>query len=486
VARGKEEVGVAVEPSALLIPAIYVVTILITATSALYVYRQRATDYPQVRNLLVMVHIFYIGVVAFELARNFVPPPINPVPPFTSFFLSVYTISNTSFVLADVLLLTLVAIAIYYRPTGKKLSDILRELGRHQAGMTLLVVYITYIAIAEGYLLAAQPWCSTSASAANSCTSVTNLLGAQVVATEFNPQYLDMLLGILLVFLVYPTALFLAARQRTGDVAVRRAFTILPVAWVGIGVDLLVFDGYLLNNGIDATAVGYLFAAAAFSATAATFRRATLLSAFFQPGIAPTPTAPPATTFSGRLGLKPEDSAGRVYLLEVDSSSKFEDPVRDLANELGSTQQVLYAFTAAGSPVYSALSGTANVRFFTMTRKVSYPKQGEKPNEVLVPSADQSVLLNVLDKAITSNPDLKFGVVFDSVTDLMLSSGLEVTYKFLKQANEMLTSRKVTAVFLMTIGAHTEREVSVLKGLFSNIAMFQHDQLVVQKSASVP
>ena len=466
----------AVQPSDLLIPAIYVVSILITATSALYVYRQKATDYPQVRNLLVMVHIFYIGVVAFELARNYVPPPTVPVEPFTGFFLSVYTISNTTFVLADVLLLTLVAIAIYYRPNGRKLSDILRELGRHQTGMTLLVVYLTYIAIAEGYLLAAQPW---------SVGRVTNLLGVYVVATEFNPQYLDMLLGILLIFLVYPTALFLAARRRTGDVAVRKAFTILPIAWVGIGVDLLVFDGYLLNNGVDATAVGYLFAAAAFSATAATFRRATLLSSFFQPGIAPVPTGPPSTTFSGRLGLKPEDSIGRIYLLEVDSASKFEDPVRDLANELGSTQRVLYAFTAAGSPVYSALSGIPNVRFFTMTRKVSYPKQGEKPNEVLVPSADQSVLLNVLDKAITSNPDLKFGVVFDSVTDLLLSSGLEVTYKFLKQANEMLTTNRVTAVFLMTVGAHTEREVNVLKGLFSNLALFQHDQLQVQKSASV-
>ena len=475
----------AVEPSALLIPAIYIVTILITATSALYVYRQKATDYPQVRNLLVMVHIFYIGVVAFELARNFVPPPIDPVPSFTTFFLSVYTVSNTSFVLADVLLLTLVAIAIYYRPNGRKLSDILRELGRHQTGMTLLVVYITYIAIAEGYLLFAHPWCSTS-TGPNTCTPVTNLLGIQVVATEFNPQYLDLLLGILVVFLIYPAALFLAARRRTGDVAVRRAFTILPVAWVGIGVDLLIFDGYLLNNGVDATAVGYLFAAAAFSATAATFRRATLLSAFFQPGIAPAPTTPTGKTFSGRLGLKPEDSTGRVYLLEVDSASKFEDPIRDLANELGSTQRILFAFTSAGSPVYSALSGIPNVRFFTMTRKVSYPKQGEKPSEVLVPSADQSVLLNVLDKAITSNPDLKFGVVFDSVTDLLLSSGLEVTYKFLKQANEMLTTNRVTAVFLMTTGAHTDREVNVLKGLFSNIALYQHEQLVVQKSAPVP
>jgi hypothetical protein len=292
-----------------------------------------------------------------------------------------------------------------------------------------------------------------------------------------------MLLGILVVFIVYPAGLLLLARRRTADTQVRRAFAILPVAWIGIGVDLLIFNGFLLNPpiSVDASAVGYLFAAAAFSATAATFRRATLLSAFFQPGIAATGIAPPSTTFSGRIGLTTEAALGRVFLLEVDSSSNFEEPIKDLTNELGANQRVVYAFTAAGSPVYSAITGMTNVRFFTMTRKVSYPKPGERPDEVLVPSADQSVLLNVLDKAITSNPDLKFGVIFDSVSDLILSSGLEVTYKFLKQANEMLNTHHVTAVFLMTAGAHSEREVNVVKSLFSNIVSYQVGQFVVQK-----
>ncbi len=458
-----------------LVPAIHAATLLITATSAIYVYRQKTTDYPQVRNLLVMVHIFYMGVVSLEFARTFVPAPPDPLPTFTKFFLDVYTICNTSFVLADVFLLTLVAVAIYYRPNGQRLTDILKEVGRHQAGTTLLGIYALYILIAEGYLLVAHPFTPNP---------LVNIVGATVITTQFDQQYLAMLLGILLVFVVYPSGLLLAARRRTSDTQVRRAFTILPIAWAGIGIDLLVFNGFLLNPpfSIDASAIGYLFAAAAFSATAATFRRATLLSAFFQPGIATAGISPPKTTFSGRLGLKTEQTFGRVFLVEVDPSSKFEEPIRDFAEELGSTQNLIFAFTAAGSPVYLALDKVANVRFFTMTRKVSYPKPGERPNEVLVPSTDQSVLLNVLDKAIASNPDLKFGVVFDSVSDLILSSGLEVTYKFLKQANEMLSSNRVTALFLMTAGAHSEREVNVVKSLFSNIVGFQNGQLAVQKS----
>ncbi|HEV2139249.1 MAG TPA: hypothetical protein VGR53_10455 [Nitrososphaerales archaeon] len=466
------------EPTDLLIPVVHLVTLLITATSAIYVYRQKTTEYPQVRNLLVMVHIFYMGVVSLEFARTFVVVPPSCVsasclPSLTDAFLTTYTISNTSFVLADVFLLTLVAVAIFYRPNGRRMTDILREVGKHQMGSTLLIVYATYIIIAEGWILAVP--------SSFQAQVLPNLIGATEVATSFDPLYLDMLLGILLVFLVYPSGLLIYARRRTGDTQVRRAFAILPIAWVGIGIDLLVFNGYLLNQGIDASSAGYLFAAAAFSATAATFRRATLLSAFFQPGIAPAGIATPSTTFSGRLGLQTEETLRRVFLVEVDSSSKFEEPIKDFANELGSTQRILFAFTASGSPVYNALLGLPNVRFFTMTRKVSYPKPGDIPEEVLVPSADQSVLLNVLDKAITSNPDLKFGVVFDSVSDLILTSGLEVTYKFLKQANEMLNSSKITAVFLLTGGAHSDREVNVVKSLFSNIVASAGGQLVLLK-----
>jgi len=129
------------EPTSLIIPSIHVITLLITATSAIYVYRQKTTEYSQVRNLLVMVHLFYMGIVSLEFVRTFVPAPASPpIPPGTGFFLDVYTISNTTFVLADVFLLTLVAVAIFYRPNGSRIGDILREVGKHQMGATLLMV----------------------------------------------------------------------------------------------------------------------------------------------------------------------------------------------------------------------------------------------------------------------------------------------------------------------------------------------------------
>jgi hypothetical protein len=467
----------ALEPTGLLIPAIHLVTLVITGMSALYVLRQKTTEYLLVRNLLVMVHVFFMGVVALELPRDFVTG---------SLFMTVYTISGTSFVLADVFLLTLVALAIFYRPKGKAFADIIREVFRHQRQATFFLLYSIYILVSGFFLFVPSTFTQQNVpnivgylQGQTACATLP--FGCQM-ATQFDPFYLDLLLGILLIFIVYPSGLLLMARARSTDAEVKTAFTVLPVAWVAIGLDLLFFNGYLLNEGVDASAVGYLVAAAAFAVTAATFRRATLLSAFFQPtALVQAPSVPLVTTFSGRLGLTADKVFGKEFLMEVDPSVRYEESIRDLALELGTSQYLLFAFTSRGSPVYNSLSGLENVRFFTTTTRVSYPKPGELPTEVLVPANDQSVLLNVLDKMITSNPSLKIGLVFDSITDLILSAGLETTYKFLKQAIEMTSSHAVTAVFLFTEGAHNEREKSIIRNLFSNRLSCSSGQLAVQK-----
>jgi hypothetical protein len=469
----------ALEPTILLIPVIHLATLVITAMSALYIIRQKTTEYLQVRNLLVLVHIFFMGVVGLELVRDFVT---------TSVFMTIYTISGTTFVLADVFLLTLIALAIFYRPSGKRLLDIVKEVFKHQTQATFLILYSLYILISDAYLFVphsfgqqAVPNIVGYLQGLNQAACKSLPFGCQL-ATQYNSFYLEMLLGILLIFMIYPSGLLLISRSRTTDEEVKAAFTVLPIAWVAIGIDLLFFNGYLLNQGIDASAVGYLVAAAAFAATAATFRRATLLSAFFQT-TAPVrvPLVAPTSTFSGQLGLEAGKGFGKSYLLEVDPAVKYEDSVRALALELGTMQHLLYAFTSRGSPVYNSISGLESVRFFTLTSKVSYPKPGETPTEVLVPARDQSVLLNVLDKAITTNPNLKFGIVFDSITDLILSGGLETTYKFLKQALEMTSSHAITAVFLMTSRAHNEREESIVRSLFSNQLSYKSGHMSVDK-----
>jgi hypothetical protein len=258
---------------------------------------------------------------------------------------------------------------------------------------------------------------------------------------------------------------------------------VLPVAWTLIGLDLLVFNGYLLTIGIDASAVGYLIAATAFSASALTFRRATVLSGFFAP-LSFTTTQPRPTDqklFSLRVGLDPARLISKNMLLEVDPVMNYEETIRDFALEFTSEGYVIFAFTSKGSPIYNALSPNQGVRFYTLTEKVSYARPSPDPREVLVPHNDISVLLNTLDKTLNTNPQLKMMIVFDSISHMLLSSGVEHTYKFLKQANEMLNASKTTAIFLITKAAHTEKEINIVKSLFTDQLAFGEEGLAFAK-----
>ena len=51
---------------------------------------------------------------------------------------------------------------------------------------------------------------------------------------------------------------------------------------------------------------------------------------------------------------------------------------------------------------------------------------------------------------------------------MILSSSVEASYKFLKQANEIIDPKRVMAMFLFTPGAHDDRTVNLVKALFAN------------------
>ena len=91
------------------IPTILVdfLTIALTSISGFYVYRQSGKYHPELKTLLILVHLFFGGVIVLEILRNFISG---------SSFMFYYTVGGTSFVLWDVELLTIVACLIYIRP----------------------------------------------------------------------------------------------------------------------------------------------------------------------------------------------------------------------------------------------------------------------------------------------------------------------------------------------------------------------------------
>jgi len=455
----------AFNPALLINPAVYAVYFIINGISVYYISKQETSDYRQLKGLLISVQMLFISIVVLEVGRSFTTSLV---------YMTVYTIGNTTFVLVDVILLTLVALTVYLRPKGSSIRAVIASMNSHPRQQALFWANLAYIALAEATIWVFRPF---------TIKQVENLAGANVSATNFSDAYLALLLGVLLIFIAYPSTLLFLARRRASDPEVKRALLLLPLIWAGIGLDLLIFEGYLIGVGIDASALGYLIAASMFSGSALIFRRATVLSGFFDPIAIPSGQPRPSRSdlASLKVGIDASRLLGRNILLEVDPSAGYEKVIKALALEWVAEEYVVFTFTSKGSPVFVALSGVLGARFYTFSERVSYPRPGLTQYEVLVPRNDQSILLNVLDKTLKTNPNLKMAVIFDSISDMILSSSFESSYKFLKQANELIGPSGKTAIFLMTKSAHSEREANIVRSLFPNQLSYDSAGLEVSK-----
>jgi len=449
----------AINSADLVVPAIDLGALVVTALSGYYVSRQSTTLYKEVKTLLLYVHVFFAGVLVLELIRNFVPPVIKAGSP-SVIFIDIYTILGTSFILWDVLLLMTVGAAVYLKPEGQGLRELLVSIIRQKTAGILYILMFAVVIGSDIYLAFVSPFTPVI---------VPNIAGIMVLSTQFDTSYVYLVLLVSLLFLTYPTSLFLLARTKTKDKAVRRALLLLPIVWSGIGVDLAVFNGIFLSLGYDYVAVGYLFAAIAFAITATIFRRASLLSGFFGPmPNLPSKTSAPAYPFSSELKIDPQTLIGRTFLFLTDPSAPYEKVVDDLAVELLSNKCYAFVFTSKRSPIQTSLQKVKGIRYYILTSTVSYPRGTDVPDEILVPQNDQAILLDIIQKTILSDPEAKLGIIYDNISDMILSSSVESSYKFLKQANEIIDPKRVMAMFLFTPGAHDDRTVNLVKALFAN------------------
>ena len=433
-----------------LVPAIQIVTMAITIVSAYFVSRQQARTYGQTRNFLVLVHVFFLGVVVLEFLRNYLS---------SNAYVTVYTEGATTFILADVVLLSLVAASFYYRESASGGGSPLLGLIRRRGHALTFAAFMAYVGFVEGYLLVGTPF---------SPAQITNIAGVTLYDTVFSSYYVDLLFVVLLIFMVYPSLQLILSRRRTSDKGVRRALLILPICWSAIGLEFLIFNGYLLILGIDASSLGYLIGAAVFLVTARIFRQATTFATLFAATTtsAVAATAQGTTGFSSRAGFPAGFAGGRLLLLETSSTTSYEETISEFVKEMTSAGSSAFVFTSKGSPVYNAVGRQPGVRVYVFSASVSYPKETENPDEILVPASDPPILLDVLDKIVTINPGAKITVVYDSLSDMILSMGLQESYKFIRQANAILNLPNIATMFLLTLGAHEEQTVSLIKSLF--------------------
>ncbi|MEM0075598.1 MAG: hypothetical protein QXV84_04535, partial [Conexivisphaerales archaeon] len=408
---------------------IQLITLFIVLLSGYNVLRQKLTSYDYVRNILVAVHVFFAGILVFELIR---------VIDNSTLFMDIYTIANTTFVLIDVALLTLVAFTVYYRPSGAGSKGMFTEMMKSHIHGPVFLAFIGYIVFADIYLIIFRPF---------SIRQYISIVGTTISNTNFNTNYLALLFIVLIIFILYPSVLLVDASRRVKSKRVSRALILLPAVWSLIGLELLFFNGFLLNGNYDVSPLGYLIAALCFGLTGMIFRRASLLADVFEP-LQSKVAIQPQYSFSRRLG-NISSIEGKVSLLEVDPDYQYEELIKEFSNESVSLGKSVYVFTSKGSRVYNALYSSQGIGFYIFSTRVSYPKRVEQSQEILVPQNDQAVLLDVIEKTIDLSPERNIAIVLDSITDMIVYWGYDTCYKFIKEANSILSNPKVTAFFII-------------------------------------
>jgi hypothetical protein len=148
--------------------------------------------------------------------------------------------------------------------------------------------------------------------------------------------------------------------------------------------------------------------------------------------------------FSGQLGIDHNDLIGKKILFEFDPSMPYQTAVRDFALECISNKGKVLILTPAGSVVEQAVHDDESVEIISLTHDL--------------------MLSSILD----DHQERPLNIVYDSLTDLALSADPRTAYKFALNALRQLSDPEVTALFLLNPSAHEPKDVSSLRGLFSN------------------
>jgi hypothetical protein len=188
--------------------------------------------------------------------------------------------------------------------------------------------------------------------------------------------------------------------------------------------------------------------------------------------------------FSKVVGLSHEELLGRKILLEFDPASDYEQVVENVAKEALAHLEPVYVFTRHASGVYESLARQRSVRIVLMSASASTSKPVSE-NQIVLPADNTPLVLDSLREILGRHGDQNTLLIFDNVSELIMSVGFDKAYKFLLCAVEMVSSKPTTALFLINKSAHEAQETSRVRGLFQNILVFEKNALeVVKKTPS--
>jgi len=185
-----------------------------------------------------------------------------------------------------------------------------------------------------------------------------------------------------------------------------------------------------------------------------------------------------ADTFSKSFRMTHQQMIGKKMLLEIDPKSDYQNALFNFVSEARNSGETLFILTGINSALHSAVSGTENVKFLLTSSKTSHTQQINE-TETLLPAADLSVLLNAIVRIQKAHTDKTVNMLFDNLSDIILTCGFEKTYKFMRFLLETISSPKTTALFVFNPVAHDLTISSSIRGLFQvHLAYAEHESNV--------
>lgn len=170
--------------------------------------------------------------------------------------------------------------------------------------------------------------------------------------------------------------------------------------------------------------------------------------------------------FSRYLRTQSNQIVGKKILLETSPTENYEVYVTAFLKEALANGERCIVFTRRNSGIYRESSELGVSHFYHLSPDTSRLSDLSKTQTVL-PLYDITQILNALDNAVKNDPWV--WIVFDNISDLILSVGNKTAYRFLRHSIEILASVKACSLFLFHPEAHDKADVSAVHGLFDVI-----------------
>ncbi|MGQ9781987.1 MAG: hypothetical protein ACUVQ8_07050 [Nitrososphaeria archaeon] len=167
--------------------------------------------------------------------------------------------------------------------------------------------------------------------------------------------------------------------------------------------------------------------------------------------------------FSSGIGLTHEKLKKTNVLLELSTGKDYLDIVEDFIQECISNGEEVHIFTRKESPMNLKLKGTLNVSFSLLSPSSSKAIKVDE-REKVIPTRELSEILGIFLTITRSGKH--YAIVFDNLTDFLLLTAFDQTYKMVRHALDLQASSKVHSLFLINKDAHSKEIFAALEPLF--------------------